>query len=350
MGCFGNKSEEDKKPKENDNENTVINDVVEEESGSVVIRFGGDIMMALELGSIIASRGIDHPWVDVAPLFQSADLSILNLETAVSTRGERTKRQEVSFRSHPDTLQGLVNAGVNMVSLANNHVLDYGPDAFLDTIKYLDEHGIKHLGAGRSLDEASAILYQSINGIDLAFIAATSIFISDNWKATENNMGIFPLRETYYELLFSRIREAEENSDYVILLLHWGEEHRYFPETHQEELARKLIDNGADIIIGTHSHSLHGIEYYNDGIIFYSTGNFMFLVYNENARKSAVFELTLSKNEIVSSRIYPIYIQGGRANLNQVNSPRYLDVINIMNERSLRFGTRIESNGYISRI
>lgn len=314
---------------------------------TTILRFGGDVMMTSYFADYIAMHGIDYMWKDVSNLFKSADYSFVNLETSISTRGNSNKPEGYGFRSNPNTLQGLVNAGIDFVTIANNHVFDYGEYAFYDTMKHLDEYNIGYTGAGKNIEEASKIYYKEIDDIKFSFISATQVLGNTIWEATDTNPGLLSLKEHNYNLIKTKIKEAKQNSDYVILNLHWGIEYNIYPEQFQIDLAHELIDSGADIIVGHHPHVLQGIEHYNDGIIFYSIGNFNFLVSEKNTTETGVFEIELDKDSLISSKIYPVFINSCKANLLKSNSQIYNDIINNLNERSKSFNTSVLDNGNI---
>lgn len=315
----------------------------------ITIRFGGDVMMSSYFKTYIDMYGTSYMWEDVSDLISSAHYSIFNLETSVSLRGSDTKPTGYGFRSEPSTLKGLVDAGIDMVSLANNHVMDYGRDALEDTLCNISKNGIEYVGAGINLNEASKINYQTINDIKFAFIGASEILGYDTNKATNDKSGVFYLDSKDLSYLEGKIQEAKENAQYVILILHWDREYENFPEEKTVNMAHTLIDSGADIIIGHHPHVLQGIEYYNKGIIYYSTGNFNFLIKNENASQSALFELNLDNEKIVSSKVYPTKINGCKANLLDSSSATYQMIINNLNERSKNFNTLVEKDGNIKK-
>lgn len=311
------------------------------------LRFGGDVMMTSYFANYIDMYGVDYMWEDVKDLINSADYSIFNLETSVSNRGSDTKPAGYGFRSNPDTLQGLQNAGIDMVNLANNHVLDYGKEAFLDTMDNLKKYNIEYIGSGKNYNEASEIKYKTINDIKFSFIGLTSILGYKEWSATENREGVFYLTESDYQNIYNKIQEANKNSDYVVVFTHWDREYYNYPTEATINLAHTLIDNGANIIIGTHPHVLQGVEYYNDGIIYYSLGNFNFLIKNDNAARTGLFELNLDSKKIKSSRIYPIKINNCKANLLDNNDSLYSTIISNLNDRSKTFNTEITNDGYI---
>lgn len=311
------------------------------------IRFGGDVMMTSYFKNYIDSKGVDYMWEDVSDLIKTADYSVFNLETSVSLRGSDTKPKGYGFRSEPFTLEGLKNAGIDMVTIANNHVMDYGRDAFSDTLNSLDEYEIEYIGAGKNKSEANKINYQEVNGIKVGFLGASEILGYNSNKATDEKSGVFYLNRNDLSDIKSIISAAQSNCDVIVLVLHWDREYYDSPKEETIKMAHELIDSGADIIIGHHPHVLQGIEYYKNGIIYYSTGNFNFLIRNENASQSALFELNLDKEKIISSKVYPIKINACKANLLDSSSDTYKTIINNLNERSKKFGTKILEDGCV---
>lgn len=312
------------------------------------LRFGGDVMMTSFFADYISRYGVDYMWEDVSNLLKTADYSMINLETSVSDRGASNKPEGYGFRSNPGTLKGLTTAGIDFVNIANNHVFDYGIDAFKDTLYNLNENKISYAGAGLNKEEAFSVKYEKINDLKVAFIGATSVYGSLMWDSSGETPGIAALKPDNYELLKNNIASAKKNADYVIVNLHWGREYEDYPEAAQITLAHSLIDSGADIIIGHHSHVLQGIENYNNGIIFYSIGNFNFLISTDNTMQTALFEIKLDKEKIVSSAMYPVKINYCKANLLKEQDEWYEEIIKNINIRSSMFNTTISHDGKIS--
>lgn len=210
---------------------------------------------------------------------KDADITLVNNEFCYSDRGEPLANKMWTFRAKPERAKVLNSLGVDVVQLANNHVYDYGKDAMNDTFAALEAVGIPYVGAGKDLDEAMKPYYKTVDGKKIAIVSASR---AEKYKmtpqATESTPGILRCYDT--ELFIQTIKEAKENADYVIAVVHWGTEHTTVLEDVQRSTARDYIDAGADIIIGGHSHCLQGIEYYDDKPIFYSLGNFWFDEYN----------------------------------------------------------------------
>jgi poly-gamma-glutamate synthesis protein (capsule biosynthesis protein) len=206
----------------------------------------------------------------------SADITMANNEFTFSTGGTATKGKTYVFRANPARVSYYEKMGVDLVSLANNHTWDYGEEALLDTMNTLKEAGIPYVGAGRNRKEAEGIRYFVANGRKIAIVSATQIerYYRYTREATESSPGVLKTLEP--ELFLDVIREAKENSDYVIAYVHWGTEGRLYPDADEKELAEQFVDAGADIILGDHAHRLQGMTYTKDTPVLYSLGNFWF--------------------------------------------------------------------------
>lgn len=312
-----------------------------------VLRFAGDVTMSLFFENKIATSGVDYPWQDVQAILTTADVSMVNLETSVSERGESVKSEGFGFRSPAYSLGGFINSGVDVVSIANNHIIDYGYDAFYDTMDNLDNYKIKYVGAGRNIEDAMEVKYITTNGIKIGFMGSTSILGKSNWGASEDKSGVLAFQEKNYEKIMNAIKDAKKNCDYLVFSVHWGLEYTNNPTKEQIRLAHQLVDNGVDVVLGHHPHVLQGVEYYKDAIIYYSVGNFIFFIKNENAQHSGIFELVLDNNKIISSKIYPTLINNLKSNLLNKDSNYYKTVIQSMNERSAGFHTAVDMEGNI---
>ena len=164
--------------------------------------------------------------------------------------------------------------GLDLVTLANNHALDFGTDALLDTCDTLDQAGIYHVGAGRNLEEACEPVIITEKGENIGFLGASRVIPVGSWNASASKPGML----TTYDpsLLLEQIDHLKETCDYVVVYVHWGIEKKDRPEEYQRSLGKQYIDAGADLVIGSHPHVLQGIEYYKGKPIVYSLGNFIF--------------------------------------------------------------------------
>jgi len=264
-------------------------------SSSVRIIFAGDIMLSRQIGRIMERQGdYNFPFELVAEKVRSADIAFGNLENPVSDRGTNVG-SIYSFRADPQSLSGLKWAGFDVVSLANNHILDWGRDAFSDTLRHLSEAGIKGVGIGENYGDAHkpARIKASRQGFCLFAYSefASKAYIGDVSQTVAN---------IDKNQIFTDIDIAKGNNcDVVVVSLHWGNEYEIVPMEWQKELAHTLIDNGALLVIGHHPHVVQPVERYKDGIIAYSLGNFIFdQNFSEDTGKGIVLEVVIDDSKI----------------------------------------------------
>lgn len=212
---------------------------------------------------------------ELVELMREADVMCLNNEFTYSTGGAPLEGKAYTFRAAPERVEVLEQLGVDAVTLANNHIYDYGAEALLDTFTVLEEAKIPYFGAGRTLEEAMSPLYLEVEGKTVALVAASR---AEKYKmtpqATETEPGILRCYDT--ELFLQAIREGSENADFCIAFVHWGTEYSFELEQVQKDTGREYLDAGADVVIGAHSHCLQGMEYYDGKPIVYSLGNYWF--------------------------------------------------------------------------
>ena len=242
--------------------------------------FAGDISLdenAMTTAQLDASENGIYDCIspELIQIMQDADLMCLNNEFTFSTNGSPMNGKAYTFRANPERVSVLQEMGVDLVTLANNHVYDYGKQALLDTFATLENTGIEYFGAGNNLDEAMDAVYYEIDGKTIAFVGASR---AEKYKltpqATETEPGILRCYDT--ELFLEAIREADANADFVIAVVHWGTEYSYDLEDVQLSTGKEYLDAGADAIIGGHSHCLQGMEFYDGKPIIYSLGNYWF--------------------------------------------------------------------------
>jgi len=229
---------------------------------------------------------------DVVDIMTSADIMVANNEFTISNRGAKMPKKYYTFRGSPERLSIYYEMGVNLVTLANNHIYDYGKDAFLDALDALEEYKIPYVGAGRNIEEAKRPFYYIINGYKIAFVNATRAekFILTP-EATQTSGGV--LRCYDPTTFINVIKEAKQQSDYVIALVHWGKEDSSNLEQVQIDTSKQYIEAGADIIVGTHAHTLQGIDFYQDKAIVYNIGDFIF---NHETKDTGIFQLKIDND------------------------------------------------------
>lgn len=225
----------------------------------------------------------------VVDIMTSADIMVANNEFTISNRGSKMPKKYYTFRGAPERLSIYEEMGVNLVTLANNHIYDYGKDAFLDALDALEEYNIPYIGAGRNIEEAKEPFYYIINGYKIGFVNATRAekFILTP-AATETTGGV--LRCYDPTTFINVIKETKQKSDYVIALVHWGKEDSSQLEQVQLDTSKQYIEAGADVIVGTHAHTLQGIDFYQNKAIVYNIGDFIF---NHETKDTGIFQLKI---------------------------------------------------------
>lgn len=262
----------------------------EEEPESTTLIFTGDVLLSSYVLDNYNAHGIDGVLSpDLQAEMTNADITMINNEFPFSLRGEQAKDKQYTFRIDPSYVSVLSDMGVDIAGLANNHVLDYGKDALLDTFETLDHAGIDYVGSGDSFDRASALITKNAHGKTFGFLAASRVIPVVSWDITNAAPGVF----TTYDpsKLCAAIEQARSKCDYLTVFVHWGIERSEFPESYQRVLAEQYIDSGADLVVGMHPHVLQGISYYKDKPIFYSLGNYIF---NQSIPKTALLKVTIA--------------------------------------------------------
>ncbi len=249
---------------------------------------------------------------DILNELQSADITMVNNEFCFTRETQTQEDKAYSFKADPVQVDALDLFGADIVSLANNHTCDYGEAGLLETIDTLKENGIVYSGAGRNLDEASAVQYFVTGGRKIAFVSVTEIerFYHFTKKAGENTPGV--LKTQQEETVLAEIAEARANSDYVIMFVHWGAEGRIKQDADQRALAKKYVDAGVDAIIGSHPHRLQGVEFIDDVPVVYSLGNFWF---STGTLYATIGQIEIDENGALALRLLPCMQRGKRTRL-----------------------------------
>lgn len=234
------------------------------------INVTGDFAPIFRVEKLIDNEDYKHLFNDVMPQIKQADLSITNLELPLTTHDHFIEKTGQSLRGLPKSVKALKAGGFSLVTLANNHILDYGEQGLKDTIKALERDSIAYVGAGANNDEARKPYFFEKGGKILAVLS-----IAENeWSTTfGENWGANPLNEidNYYDIV-----SAKKKADFVLVIVHAGHEHYPLPAPRVKKLFRFFVDAGADAVVGHHTHAYSGYEIYNDRPIVYSLGNFIF--------------------------------------------------------------------------
>lgn len=257
--------------------------------------FAGDVMLSRSVGDKMG-RALDWRWpfLKIADMTSSADLFFGNLEGPISDGGIDMK-SKYSFRADPRVVEGLKYAGFDVLSVANNHMGDWGVEAFDDTLEILDKNNIDFVGGGKNNKEAYDFKIREVNGTRFAFLGYTALSARHIW-AGENASGVALLDA---DKLKEGIEKAREKSDVVIISIHFGEEYQTVSNKYQQDIARQSIDAGASLVIGHHPHVAQEIEKYKDGYIAYSLGNFVFdQLFSEETMEGMLLRVVFDGNKI----------------------------------------------------
>ncbi len=311
----------------------------------IIISAVGDIMLAGRWAPVLRKKGYDHPFHGVKKLILTGDINLANLESPIATGGEEYSEKKFRFRAEPPVARAIASAGFNLVTLANNHSMDFGGAALLETLDHLRENNIAWVGAGKNLDDARLMALYTVKGKKIAFLGY-SLTQPIEFFAGKDRPGTAP---GYEKLVTADIARARSQADFVVVSFHWGKEASGTIQAYQQIAARKAIDAGADVIIGHHPHVLQGIEHYKKGLIFYSLGNFAFASSSTVADVSALVRIKLNGDQR-TAEIVPLDVLNGRVGF----QPRIMTgkagsgVIDKLNSLSRPFKTEIahDSSGY----
>ncbi len=313
--------------------------VTEEPWKDITMLFTGDIYLSDVVVNAYKGKGIEAI-VEKGLLseMQGADITMSNQEFAFSTGGTAAEDKQYTFRVNPDYITAFQDMGIDIVTLANNHTMDFGLTALEDSFHTLKGAGIDYVGAGSNLSDARKIQYTENQGKTIAFLAASRVIPVYEWNAAENKAGLF----TTYDptLLLEDIKTASDNSDYVVVYLHWGIERAELPKDYQHSLAKQYIDAGADLVIGSHPHVLQGVEYYKGKPIVYSLGNYIFY---SNIQRTAVLKITLDEDMNTKLQLLPAKAENAMTKLLS-DSEEISQFYKYM--ESISFGVGFDEAGY----
>ncbi len=256
----------------------------------------GDVMLARLVGERIAQKGARYPFEGegIQPLIDGADIAFGNLECPISTRGKRQDKG-IEFRADPAVLEGLTYAGFDILSLANNHTGDYGDEALLDTLAYLEEAGILAVGAGETITSAHRLQVIESNGLRVGFLAYNEI--PPRWFAAKGDSPGSAFGDP--EALRAEVTQAREETDVVIVSYHWGTEYTPYPTPSQRATAQALAEAGADLVIGHHPHVVQGVGYYPSTFVAFSLGNFIFdQEFSDETQEGLILRCLLDKTGV----------------------------------------------------
>ena len=305
----------------------------------------GDIMLGGTARPELKLYGYDYPFARVKDVLRG-DVVFGNLEGPLTNRGTAHAKQYV-FRSPPAIVApALARAGFNVVSLANNHSMDYGVDGLRDTVEALARNGIGYAGAGENLTAARRPALIQVNGVRVAVLAYSLTFPEEFWaSAARPGAGFGHERHVRAD-----VAAARERADIVLVSFHWGQEGSTELRDYQRKLGHAAVEAGAAAVIGHHPHVLQGVERYRDGVILYSLGNFVFGSYSATATRSAIAVLSIADRRVVEVKLHPIDVN----NVEVVFQPYVLtgsaadEVVQGLQQLSRPLGTVLENRNGVA--
>src|SRR3954470_4869783 len=261
-------------------------------SGSVTLAFAGDVHFEGTAGASLNGGRVGSAYA----VLRRADLAVVNLETAVTERGT-AQPKEFTFRAPPKAFGVLKRAGIDAVTIANNHGMDYGRVGLADTLAAARRYGMPLLGAGVDDITAWTPLRRTINGVRVSVIAATDVlddFATTSWVAKPGVPGLASAKDT--SRLVAVVRSEPSKADVVVVFLHWGKETVYCPTARQQDLAHRLSDGGADIVVGSHAHVVEPTARVGRPVVDYGLGNFQFYARGGAGSETGVLTVTATRN------------------------------------------------------
>ena len=283
--------------------------------GHVLIA-GGDTMIARWVHYPFYEHGPGWMLGDIKELLSTADICMVNLECVVSSKGDFFDKGEARpylYRARPEMLTILTEAGVDLVTTANNHSMDYGGDALIDQMQLLKQCGIHYVGSGSNIEEAQRPVYMKAGDVVVAFIAIETY--SKNCAVSGDRAGIFYIKDgrSIPQAIKEIVKEAKKHADLVVLSPHWGANWTEKPDSERIAAAHKIIDMGVDAILGHSAHQIHGVEIYRGRAIVYDMGSLLFdTVKEKRLRYSACFRMEFDESGFGKLSVVPVMLHSSR--------------------------------------
>jgi poly-gamma-glutamate capsule biosynthesis protein CapA/YwtB (metallophosphatase superfamily) len=332
----------------------------EELGDSHTIAIGGDFILGRKFNLACYSKDkLSKVFNDLKPRMKNAELTILNAEGVISSGGSFSNKKEggpYMYRAHPNAIHAIVEAGVDVVSVGNNHSGDYGPLAFTEMLDRLTRAGIGYFGGGENIKDAKRPAYRKVGDLTIAFVGG-DLTMNRQFAATKNKAGtlfFFDVasgdnEDDVVEEFSKILREAKQYAHVVLFSPHWGDNWKDKPSDAIKNMAHRLIDEGYDGIFGHSSHRAQGVEIYRGRPIVYDMGNTLLdwgnIGYHEH---SFFFELSVNRAGVSSMRAYPLKLQTNRTSLSK--GKRKEDALKMIKDLSYEMGTKVVIKDGTARI
>lgn len=271
----------------------------------------GDIMLGRKVGKLLENKGYAYAFEQVAPILKHGDVIFGNLESPITSSNiSLSKDHKIILKAAPQSIDALKTAGFNVLSIANNHMMDYYEKGMLDTINILNKNKIANCGGGKNLEAARKPAIIEKNGLKYGVLAYTDMaeytYVGNpniSYAAGRAKSGVAPRK---LELILEDIAKIRPEVDILAVSLHWGVEESFDIPASQTEFAHKLIDAGADVILGHHPHQFQGIEIYKGKPVIYSMGNFLFDQNDPENQESFILDMQYSGKQLQSFSAIPV--------------------------------------------
>ena len=327
---------------------SIDNSVQNGEYKPVTMAFVGDTYFSDKLYSHYTKSGLTgFLGQSILDIFQQTDIMIANHEYAATDLPDSAKDTEQLYNFKAPVAREILwkELGVDIVSLANNHAMDYGEQSLIDTLDALDGVDVGRIGAGRNLEDALKADIRTVNGKKIAVLAASRFILNWQWYAQENKPGVMTTYESTdrFGMIKDEIKrlKEEEKCDIVAVYVHFGKEHTYEILQNQKNIAYGYIDSGADFVIGSHAHNLQGIEIYNGAPIYYNLGNFLF---TNSTVDTMVVNIEINEDNTVSTSITPCVSK--QFTVNEATGQKAQEILDFI--ESISINVEIDENGKVT--
>ncbi len=275
-----------------------------EGSAEITLAFAGDVHFAERTLRLLSEP--DTAFGPVAQIFSAADVAMVNLESAVTTRGT-PEPKTFHFRAPPTAYRAIAAAGIDVVTVANNHALDYGRVGLTDTLASAAAVGMPVVGAGKNASEAYRAWTTTIKGVTIAFLGFSQVAeLSTRWSAQDDRSGIAMAFDTARAT--AAVKAAKAAADVVVVYVHWGQEYNKCPTSQMKTFASRMAAAGATMIVGTHAHVLLGDGWLGQTFVQYGLSNFLWWYNDAGSNDTGVLRVTLRGPSISKTEFVPAYI------------------------------------------
>lgn len=311
----------------------------------VTIGFAGDVMIGRSVNDKISATDYSYPWGNVLPLFKSTDLNLINLEAPLTQHRTQQQKKMINLKADPNKIQTLIDARIDVVNLANDHILDFWEEGMLETIELLNKSGIKHVGAGVTINQAGQPVIMTLNDITIGILGFTD---NEPYWIAQDKPGTNYVEVGDIDTISRAVASIRDRVDVLILSIHWGDKMVHKPIPDFVSFAHKIIDAGVDIIHGHGAHVFQGVEIYKNKLIMYDTGDLIddFEAVPEYSNdRTFFFSCELNKTGVKKLKLTPLVIKDFQVNI--AANGEYESTLSHMQQLSADFGTYINSNGEI---